>query len=62
MIQKMIKTNKVKNKVKNKINLKIKIKNQILILLKMTIKTFKGLEKYANMMKKLNKTLKEKAI
>lgn len=45
-----------------KISLKMKIKNLTLILLKMIIKTLKESEKYANMIKKYKKILKENLI
>jgi hypothetical protein len=41
-----------KNQKKVKTNLKMKIRNQISLSFKMTIKTLKGSEKYANMTKK----------
>ncbi len=58
----MIKINNLKIKNNLKINFKIKIKNLILILFKMIIKTSKESEKYANMIKKYKKILKENLI
>lgn len=49
--------NRVNNK---KISSKMKIKNQISISSKMITKTFKELGKFANMIKRYRKTLKEK--
>jgi hypothetical protein len=44
--------NRKKKMKKTKMNLKMRMKNPILQLLKMTIKIFKELGKFVNMMKK----------
>lgn len=58
----MMRINNQRMKKSLKISLKMKIKNLTLILLKMIIKTLKESEKYANMIKKYKKILKENLI